>query len=141
MSVTGCAIMQACSGVSGGALPPARNMLSHANGTRDSSMMEAPFWATLKHLQSLRPDFGLRYSGLPRRFKKAVYAIDSTTLALLANSMDWAKHRRRKAAAKCHLRLDLQSFLPACAIIEEASHHDDTRAQQLCAGLKDGEIA
>lgn len=124
-----------------GALPPARNTLSHANRTRDSSMMEELFWATLKHLQSLRPDFGLRYSGLPRRFKKAVYAIDSTTIALLANSMDWAKHRRRKAAAKCHLRLDLQSFLPACAIIEEASHHDDTRAQQLCAGLKDGEIA
>ena len=55
--------------------------------------------------------------------------------------MDWAKHRRREAAAKCHLRLDLQRFLPACAIIEEASHHDDTRAQQLCAALKDGEIA
>lgn len=124
-----------------GAAPPARNTLSHANRTRDSSMMEDLFWATLKQLQNLRPDFGLRYSGLPRRFKKAVYAIDSTTIALLANSMDWAKHRRRKAAAKCHLRLDLQSFLPACAIIEEASHHDDTRAQQLCAALKDGEIA
>ncbi len=55
--------------------------------------------------------------------------------------MDWAKQRRRKADAKCHLRLDLQSFLPACAIIEEASHHDDTRAQQLCAALKDCEIA
>lgn len=124
-----------------GATAPARNTLSHANKTRDSSMMEDLFWATLKQLQNQRPDFGLRYSGLPRRFKKAVYAIDSTTIALLANSMDWAKHRRRKAAAKCHLRLDLQSFLPACAIIEEASHHDDTRAQQLCAGLKDGEIA
>ncbi len=124
-----------------GATAPARNTLSHASKTRDSSMMEDLFWATLKHLQSLRPDFGLRYSGLPRRFKKAVYAIDSTTIALLANSMDWAKHRRRKAAAKCHLRLDLQSFLPACAIVEEAGHHDDTRARQLCAGLQDGEIA
>lgn len=48
--------------------------------------------------------------------------------------MDWAKHRWRKAAAKCHLRLDLPSFLPACAIVEEAGHHDDTRARQLCAG-------
>jgi len=124
-----------------GAAAPARNTLSHANRTRDSSMMEDLFWATLKHLQSQRPDFGLRWSGLPRRFKKAVYAIDSTTFASLANSMDWAKHRRREAAAKCHLRLDLQRFLPACAIIEEASHHDDTRAQQLCAALKDGEIA
>jgi hypothetical protein len=29
--------------------------------------------------------------------------------------MDWAKHRRRKAAAKMHLRLDLHSFLKASA--------------------------
>jgi len=47
----------------------------------------------------------------------------------------------RKLAAKLHLRLDLQSFLPGYAIIEEASHHDDTRAPALCANLKDGEIA
>lgn len=55
--------------------------------------------------------------------------------------MSWAKHRRRKAAAKLHLRLNLQTFLPSCAIIEEASHHDDTRAPALCAQLQDGEIA
>ena len=55
--------------------------------------------------------------------------------------MDWAKHRRRKAAAKLHLQLNLQSFLPSFAIIEEASHHDDTRAPALCEGLQAGEIA
>lgn len=55
--------------------------------------------------------------------------------------MDWAKRRRRKAAAKMHLRLNLQTFLPAFAIIEEASHRDNARAMQLCAGLQAGEIA
>ena len=40
-----------------------------------------------------------------------------------------------------HLRLNLQTFLPAYAIIEEASHHDNARAMQLCAGLQAGEIA
>jgi len=55
--------------------------------------------------------------------------------------MDWAKHRRRKAAAKLHLRLDLHTFLPRFAIVEEASHHDDTRAPALCADLQAGEIA
>ena len=40
-----------------------------------------------------------------------------------------------------HLRLNLQTFLPAFAIIEEASYHDDTRALPLCAGLQAGEIA
>lgn len=38
--------------------------------------------------------------------------------------MDWALHRRRNAAAKMHLRLNLQTFLSGFAVIEEASHHD-----------------
>lgn len=125
-----------------GAVPPARNTLSHANKNRDSAMMESLFWEVLGHLDGLsRGGFGLRYKGVPRRFRRAIHAIDSSTIALLANCLDWAKHRRRKAAAKLHLRLDLGSFLPACAVVEEASHHDGTRAPELCAGLKDGEIA
>ena len=124
-----------------GAVAPARNTLSHANKTRNSDMIEELFWRTLAHLQNQTAHFGLRYKGLPRRFKRAIHAIDSSTIALIANCMSWAKHRRRKAAAKFHLRLNLQSFLPAFAIVEEASHHDDTRARQLCAGLQEGEIA
>lgn len=54
---------------------------------------------------------------------------------LVANSMDWAKHLGRKSASKMHLRLNLQSFLPVVAMIEEASPHDSTRAVALCAGL------
>ena len=34
--------------------------------------------------------------------------------------MAWAKHRRRKAAAKMNLRLDLHSFLPSFAIVDTA---------------------
>jgi hypothetical protein len=126
-----------------GAVPPSRNTLSHANKNRNSDMMEELFWTTLGYLQKLSPGFAQQgpYKALPHRFKKAINAIDSTTIALVANCMDWAKHRRRKAAAKMHLRLNLQSFLPAFAIIEEASHHDDTRALALCAGLEAGEIA
>lgn len=124
-----------------GAFAPARNTLSHANRNRDAQMMEDLFWQTLKHLENQVDGFGLAYQGIPRRFKRAIYAIDSSTIALVANCMSWAKHRRQKAAAKCHLRLDLQTFLPSFAIVEEASHHDDTRAAELCADLKEGEIA
>jgi hypothetical protein len=59
---------------------------------------------------------------------------------LVANCLDWARHRRRKAAAKCHLRLDLQSFLPRFAIVDTAGEHDSVRAPELCAGLREGEI-
>lgn len=126
-----------------GATAPSRNGLSNANRQRNSDMMEALFWQTLAHLQARFSGFGPagRYRGLPRRFKRAVHAIDSSTIALVANCMDWAKHRRRKAAAKMHLRLNLQTFLPGFAVIEEASHHDDTRMAALCAGLQSGEIA
>jgi hypothetical protein len=43
-------------------------------------------------------------------------------------------------ASTLHLRLNLQTFLPSFAIIEEASHHDNARSLQLCAGLQAGEI-
>jgi len=126
-----------------GATPPSRNGLSHANKNRNSDMMEALFWKMTEHLQEQYRGFGRsgKYIGLPRRFKRAIHAIDSSTIALVANCIDWAKHRRRKAAAKMHLRLNLQTFLPAFAVIEEAGHHDDTRMKALCAGLQSGEIA
>ncbi len=54
--------------------------------------------------------------------------------------MDWAKHRRRKAAAKCHVRLNLQTFLPRFALVDTAGEHDNLRAHELCAGVQAGEI-
>ncbi|MGH9818161.1 MAG: IS4 family transposase, partial [Candidatus Acidiferrales bacterium] len=74
------------------------------------------------------------------RFKRAINAVDSTTIQLVASCMSWAKHRRRKAAAKCHLRLDLQSFLPKFALVDTAREHDNKRAREVCAGLCEGEI-
>jgi hypothetical protein len=61
-------------------------------------------------------------------------------LELVADCMDWAKHRRRKAAAKTHMRLNLQSLLPSFVIIDTAGEHDNKRARELCAGVKSGEI-
>ena len=75
-------------------------------------MAEKLFWSVLAHLQSLHQGFacGSRGRGLARRFRRVIHVVDSTTIALVASCMDWAKHRRRKAAAKCHLRLDLHSL-------------------------------
>jgi len=124
------------------ATPPSRNGLSYANRNRDASMMEELFWEVLKNFQHYHPTFGYRngYTGIPRRFKRAIHAVDSTTIALVANSVDWAKHRRRKAAAKCHMKLNLQTFLPDYALVKAASSHDSQEAYELCASMKDGEI-
>jgi hypothetical protein len=100
------------------------------------------YWEMMEHLTKQSPGFarGKIRHGYLRRFRKAIHAVDSTTVQLVANCLDWAKHRRRKAAAKCHLRLNLQSFLPACAIIDTAKFHDASQARDVCATLKDGEI-
>lgn len=126
-----------------GATPPSRNALSHANKGRDSRMAEDLFWSVLDHLQRLTPDFGRgRRKGkrFAFRFKRVIHLVDSTTIQLVAQCMDWARHRRRKAAAKCHLRLDLQSFLPRFAIVDSARHSDSKKAWEVCAGIAAGEI-
>jgi hypothetical protein len=125
-----------------GATPPSRNNLSHADKIRPAEMAEKLFWSVFGRLGNLSPCFVSGKGGrrLARRFKRTIHLVDSTTLPLIASCMDWAKHRRRKAAAKCHLRLDLQSFLPRFAIVDTARHADARRAREVCAGIKAGEI-
>ncbi len=126
-----------------GATPPTRNNFSHANKVRDAVMAEKLFWAVSEYLGTLSPEFvrGKAAKRFARKFKRTIHVVDSTTIELIATCMDWAKHRRRKAAAKCHLRLDLQSFLPRFAVIDTAREADAKRAREVCAGVKDGEIA
>ena len=123
------------------AQPPSRNGLSHANKCRSAEMAERLFWEVTDSLKKTYPQYA--HGKLPRelfRFKRPIHIIDSTTIELVANCMDWAKHRRRKAAAKTHMRLDMESMLPRFAIVDTAKHNDNLRARELCAGLKAGEI-
>jgi len=124
------------------ATPPSRNGLSHANKVRDSAMAKDLFYETLSHFSSHFPRFGRfdKTFKIPRRLKRTINLIDSTTIQLFANCMDWAKHRRRKAAAKCHMLLDAQTFLPRFAVVRSAKSHDAVQGRVLCNHLKDGEI-
>lgn len=126
-----------------GASAPSRNGLSHANRERSAQMAEELFWSVLEHLKAQSPGFagGGARRGPAFRFKMPIHIIDATVLQLVAHCLDWAKHRRRKAAAKTHLRLNLQSLLPGFVIVDTAAEHDSIRARELCADLKSGEIA
>ena len=124
-----------------GATPPSRNGLSSANRERPAEMAEQLFWKVLGHLGKETPGFVQgRSRGAAFRFKVPIHVVDSTVMELVANCMDWAQHRRRKAAAKTHMRLNLQSLLPNFVIIDTAGEHDNKRARELCAGVKSGEI-
>src|SRR5271166_2828209 len=109
---------------------PSRNNLSHANKRRDAALAERLFWAVFDHLQRLSPGFaaGGRGKGLARRFRRVIHVVDSSTIALIASCIDWAQHRRRKAAAKLHVRLDLHSLLPRFVLVESAKAADSIRA-------------
>jgi hypothetical protein len=124
-----------------GATAPSRNGLSHANRQRPAEMGEELFWRVVDHLGKQSPGFvSGRRRGPAFRFKLPIHIMDTTVLELVANCLDWAKHRRRKAAAKTHMRLNLQSLLPSFVIIDTAREHDNKRARELCAGVQSGEI-
>jgi hypothetical protein len=96
-----------------GATAPSRNGLSNANRERPAEMAEQLFWQMMKHLGEQSPRFVAgRSQGAAFRFKLPIHVVDTTVIELVANCMDWAQHRRRKAAAKTHMRLNLQSLLP-----------------------------
>jgi hypothetical protein len=122
---------------------PSRNALSNANRVRNADMAEALFWSVLDELKRISPGFALQgrqYCGIPRRFKRVINVVDSTTIRLVVNCLDWAKHRRRKAAAKMHLRLNLHSFLPEFVLVKSASTNDLAQSYEVCAGVMAGEI-
>ena len=124
-----------------GATPPARNTLAHANKTRPAEMAEKLFWRTLEHLRSqCRGFMGSPGQRRLTRFKAPIHIVDSTILRLVASAVDWKRHRCRKAAAKCHVRLNFQDFLPNFLILGSSSDHDAYRAAEVCAALKAGEI-
>ena len=123
-------------------VPPRRNTFSHANRTRDPALAEALYWDIFRMLQEQDPSFGSgRPKGKLRRFRfRHIYALDSSTISLVHNCIDWAKHRRRKAAVKMHMLTDVPCMLPRCVVIDKAKHHDITQATNLCRNLGSGDI-
>ena len=124
-----------------GATPPSRNALSHANRIRSSTVAEQLFWRVLEHLERTFPRFRQGTTrGLAWRFRRTIHVVDATVVQLVSSCSDWAQHKRRKAAAKVHLRLSLRSLLPQYVVISSADEPDIKRVRQLCAGLQAGEI-
>jgi len=126
-----------------GATAPSRNNLAHANKQRDSQLGQLLFWEVLKHLEQSCPTFGRgqRHRGAGWRFGRTIHALDSTVIKLVLSCLSWAKHRRRKAAAKLHVRVEVQSHLPRFAVITSGGQHDARQATALCEGIRAGEIA
>ena len=121
---------------------PHRNTLSNANTKRDPKMAEDVFWKLLEHFKGISPDFiSDKFDGFLSRMKNhKIFLLDSSTIQLTLDCFDWARHRRQKAAAKLHMTLELASRLPSFAVVEDAAHHDSTRASVCTEQLVQGDI-
>ena len=125
-------------------VPPSWNGLSRTKWNRDAAMAEKLFREVPVHLNEISPNFriqGRRYCALQRRFKRMIHAVDSTTIPLNAICPDREKHRRRKAAEKMHLHLDLRSFLPNFIPVKTAGAHDSAEALHWQRKNKGGKYA
>jgi hypothetical protein len=72
--------------------------------------------------------------------KRGIFAIDSTTLKLTLDSHRLGQAPPEEGRRQDPHALNVGSRLPTFAVVEDAAHHDSTRADALCAGLKDGDV-
>ncbi len=126
-----------------GMLPARRNTFSHANRTRDPDVAETLFWRMKERLEGLSAPFmHPKKKGKLARFRhRRIYAVDASVLPLTLKSIDWARHRRQKAAAKLHMRCDVASRLPAFACVTSAQSADCRAMERLCGDLGAGDVA
>jgi hypothetical protein len=105
---------------------PAKSSLAYANAHRPAAIYERLFYATLQQAQAWRPGKKRRF-----RFRQPLLTLDSTTLELCATLFPWAHYQQRKGAAKVHLVLDHDGYVPTYAVITDGKVADVAVARQL----------
>ncbi|TRO82573.1 IS4 family transposase [Trichloromonas acetexigens] len=110
-----------------GIKPFSRATLSRANEQQPHQMYEALFQRLLVRCQDLAPR--------NRRFKfkdsAKLYLLDATMIDLTLSLFPWAKYRKSKGAAKLHIALDADGYLPAFVDLSEGKEHEINMARQL----------
>jgi len=102
---------------------PLRSTLAYANQHRPWQLYEAVFHQLLARCMQLP-------GGHKFRFKNKLMSMDSTSIDLCASLFDWARYKRTKGAAKVHLLLDHDGYLPAFACITDGKTSDIQMARQ-----------
>ena len=104
---------------------PARSSLSSANGHRTWQLFEKVFYGLFEVVAA-------KAVGKKKfRFKNKLVSLDSTVIDLCLSMYDWAKFRRTKGAAKLHLVLDHDGYLPCFGIVTDGKVHDVKAAHQM----------
>jgi len=101
-----------------------RTSLARANETQPHQMYEALFRRLLARCQGLAPKKHFK-------FKEKLYLLDASMIDLTLSLFPWAKYRKSKGAAKLHVGLDADGYLPAFVSLTEGREHEINMAREL----------
>ncbi|WP_321530152.1 IS4 family transposase [uncultured Desulfuromonas sp.] len=108
-----------------GVKPFSRATLSRANEQQPHKMYEALFLRLLNRCQSLAP------RNKAFKLKGKIYLLDASLVDLTLSLFPWAQYRKSKGAAKLHIGLDADGYLPAFVDLSEGKEHEINMARQL----------
>lgn len=101
-----------------------RSTLARANETQPHQMYEALFQHLLVRCQGLAPKKRFK-------FKEKLYLLDASMIDLTLSLFPWAKYRKSKGAAKLHIGLDTDGYLPAFVDLTEGKEHEINMGREL----------
>lgn len=105
---------------------PKRSTLSYANKHRTWELYERLFYDLLQVCKQAAPQKKAKF-----RFKNKLMSIDASVIELCIEMFDWAKYRKAKGAAKLHLVLDHDGYLPVFADLTTGKVADINIANKL----------
>ena len=105
---------------------PKRSTLSYANEHRPAELYESVFHSLMDKAQHVAASQHRRF-----RFRNPLLSIDSSIFDLCLSTFNWARYQREKGAAKLHLVLDHQGYLPRQVFVTEGKGHDLTPVRDL----------
>jgi hypothetical protein len=105
---------------------PARSTLAYANEHRTPEIFHDLVLALRDRLAVEAAGHGHRF-----RFRNKLVSLDSSTVTLSLSLFDWAHYQRTKGAAKLHLVLDHDGYLPSYAVITTGKRHDISVGREL----------
>jgi hypothetical protein len=105
---------------------PNKSTLAYANEHRPWGLYKTVFEQLLERCLETAHSQQKKF-----RFKNKLLSLDSTSIDLCASLFDWAKFKSTKGAAKVHLLLDHEGYLPCFACITDGKSHDITVARKL----------
>lgn len=105
---------------------PKRSTLAYANEHRPWKLFQSVFSGLLTQCHAEAQSRQRKF-----RFRNPLMSIDSTVIQLSLSAFDWASYQREKGAAKLHLVLDHDGYLPSFAVLKEGKSSDLSTAREM----------